>query len=256
VASTGQPRREVSEGGKLEALRVEDLGVRFGGLWALKGLSFTLNEGEILGVMGPNGAGKTTLINIISGLIKPTTGTVYLHGNELTGHSPHQICRLGLARTFQIVRPFANLSVFENVLVPALECRKSGGRTEDTASTVERCIEVAGLSQKKHEVASGLNEREKRRLELARVLATGPKVLLLDEIAAGSAPDEAQDIVNTVKELNDKQGVSICMVEHVMRVLMNVSDRVLVLDQGEKLAEGTPTDVANDERVIKVYLGS
>ncbi len=240
----------------MEILRVEGLGAKFGGLWALKNLSFSLNEGEILGIIGPNGAGKTTLINIISGAIRPTTGRVYLQGNDLARRKPHQICRLGLARTFQIVKPFANLSVHDNVLIPALERHDSGADKPDPATIVERCVKAVGLAEKEHEVASALNEREKRRLELARALATGPKVLLLDEIAAGCAPDEAQGIVETVKALRDEQGVSICMVEHVMKVLMNASDRVLVLDQGEAIAEGTPAEVANNAKVIEVYFGT
>jgi branched-chain amino acid transport system ATP-binding protein len=230
--------------------------MKFGGLWALKSISFSLKSEEILGVIGSNGAGKSTLINVVSGLIKPTSGRVFLAEKEITGRRPHEVSKLGVARTFQIVRPFMNLTVFDNIMVAALH--NSSGTTAfgETESITADCMKFVGLAQKRDQIASSLNEVEKRRLELARALATKPKILLLDEIAAGSSPEDTKDTVRIIRELRDSWDLSICMVEHVMKVIMNVSDRVIVLDQGEVIAEGTPGAVAKDLKVIEAYLGS
>ncbi|MEM2841640.1 MAG: ABC transporter ATP-binding protein [Candidatus Bathyarchaeia archaeon] len=232
-------------------LEVRGITKKFVGLEALKDVSFSVEKGEILGLIGPNGAGKTTLFNVISGLYTPDHGSIIFEGEDITGLRPNEICKRGICRTFQIVKPFTKMSVLRNVAVGAL-LRNS--RPAEAMKEAERLLSITGLFSKKDVPAGSLTLAERKRLELTRALATKPKMLLLDEVAAGLNPAEIDDIISLLRQIRG-DGVTLLVVEHVMKAIMSVSDRVVVLSHGEKIAEGTPSEVSKDERVISAYLG-
>ncbi len=235
-------------------LRGESITKKFGGLLVLNGVSFEVNKGEIVGLIGPNGAGKTTLFNIISGVFPPTSGKIIFEGKDITGLKSHQICKLGIARTFQLVRPFSNMSVLENVLSGALFGRDG---TVDLEKARERALSVldfVGL-RKMDVLAKNLTLHEKKLLEIARALATNPKVLLIDEVMAGLNAIEIQDTMKLIRRIRDELGVTIIWIEHVMRAVMGLAERVIVLAYGRVIADGKPEEVANNPAVIDAYLG-
>jgi branched-chain amino acid transport system ATP-binding protein len=237
--------------GAAPLLEVRGLGKRFGGLQAVRDLSFDMARGEVLGLIGPNGAGKTTVFNLVSGFLAPDGGDVRFDGRSLVGLKPHAVCRLGLARTFQIVRPFPHLSVLENVRIGALARRP---RMAEALGRAQAVIDQVGLGAKAGHPAAGLTLAERKRLELARALATEPTLLLLDEVMAGLNPTEIEAIVALVRRIG-ASGISILLIEHNMRAVMSLSDRIVVLSFGEKIVEGPPAAIANHPRVIEAYLG-
>ena len=234
----------------LQVLGVSKL---FGGLQALQKVTFDLPEGEILGLIGPNGAGKTTLFNVINGVYTPEEGKVLFLGKDITGRKPYDLAKMGMARTHQIVRPLAELSVRENVMVGACY-GPHGYDLKSAAKVADEVLEFVGLADRAEQLAGSLNVAQKKRLELARALAARPKLLLLDEVLAGLNPSEIGEMVETIKAIRE-QGVTILMIEHVMKAIMSVSDRIIVLDFGKLIAEGTPEEIANNERVQQAYLG-
>ena len=234
-------------------LEVENLSKKFGGLQALTDVTFSLEEGLILGLIGPNGAGKTTLFNIIDGVHKPDRGRVTFRGRSITGLKPYHVARLGLARTHQIVRPLNELTVRENVMVGACFGREdhSLASADSIASEV---LSLVGLDARADQLASSLNVAQKKRLEMARALAARPYLLLLDEVLAGLNSSEVTAMVETIRQVRS-QGISIIMIEHVMHATMSVSDRVLVLDYGQLSAAGSPQEITSNPQVIEAYLG-
>lgn len=233
-------------------LELDSITKRFGGLTALDRVNLKVEEGEILGVIGPNGAGKSTLLNIIAGGYRPNAGNVSFKGKIITGFSPDRVCKLGIARTFQIPRPFARMSVFENVLVAATFGRVDG-RTNPTGLTKE-VLDFVSFPLPIETLASSLNTAQLRRLDLARALASQPQLLLLDESAAGLTPNELTDLQNLVLRIR-QQGTTVLIVEHLMRLIMQLCDRIMVLQFGVKIAEGTPDQITRDETVANAYLG-
>jgi branched-chain amino acid transport system ATP-binding protein len=233
------------------ALRLDNLCRAFGGLQAVDGVTLEVRPGERRALIGPNGAGKTTVFNLLSGFLAPDAGEVRLDGRALAGLKPHAVCQLGLVRTFQIVRPFPHLSVLDNVRVGALARRPQMAGARERARAV---IEQVGLGAKAGHPAAGLTLSERKRLELARALATEPTLLLLDEVMAGLNPTEIEAIVGLVRSIN-ASGISILLIEHNMRAVMTLSGRIVVLSFGEKIVEGPPAAVANHPRVIEAYLG-
>lgn len=237
-------------------LQARGITKRFGGVLALDRIDFSIHQGEVVGVIGPNGAGKTTLFNVICG-IKPSAGRVLFRGDEITGLPPHRICRRGIARTFQLTRPFAELSVRDNVAAAVLF-----GRNQEKVSglgaarhAADLILDAVKLEHRKQTVARDLLFSERRRLEVARALATGPELLLLDEVMAGLSVGEAREMVALLVTLKRELELTLVVIEHVMKVVMTMCDRIIVLNHGSKLAEGVPADVARHQAVIDAYLG-
>ena len=235
-------------------LEVEQLSKRFGGLKAISDLSFGIAAGEFVGNIGPNGAGKSTLLNLITGFHKPTSGTVRFEGREIQGMQPFAVCRLGIARTFQVVRPFAEMSVEDNVMTGAL-FSAPGVTLQKARERIRTPLELTGLWAKRHVLGGELPIGEKKRLELARSLAVGAKLLLLDEVVGGLTKPEIQEIIGVLRRIH-ASGVTIVMIEHIVEAIMALSQRVIVLNFGEKLFEGTPAEVMQHPAVIESYLGS
>ena len=232
-------------------LNVDNVSKSFGGLRAVREVGFDLHGGEILGVIGPNGAGKTTLFNIIAGAIPADSGSVTLDGQRTEAMRPHEIAKLGLVRTFQVVKPFSGLTVHENVLVGAFLKRQDPGEAEAQAREM---MHITGLAPFADRPAQGLTLAIRKRLELARALATDPKVLLLDEVLAGLTPTEGAEMIEVVRSIRDG-GISVLIIEHVMAAIMALSDRIAVIHHGEMLAIGVPAEIVKDPRVVEAYLG-
>jgi len=235
-----------------QILKVEGVTKIFGGIRALYRVGLHVGEKEILGLIGPNGSGKTTLINVITGVYKPSEGEVLYNGENLVGLSPHQIAEKGIVRTFQLTRPFGNLSAIDNVIVGSL--LKSNDTREAREKSIET-LEMVGLGDHLHVLSKDLTTGNRKRLELARALTMEPSLMLLDESLAGLTSAEMRENLALLKRIRSERGISMIVVEHVVKAVMDVSDRIVVLDAGEKIAEGDPQSIANNEKVIEVYLG-
>ncbi len=232
-------------------LEVRGVSRFFGGLAAVMDVSFTVNKGEIVALIGPNGAGKTTLFNVINGFYKPSQGEIFFKGKRISGMKPHQICRLGIARTFQVVKPLQRMTVLDNVIASAFLRTKSRSEAEKKALEILKFTE---LYDDRDMISKGLPLGKRKRLEIARALATEPELLLLDESFAGLNPTELNKSIEIVKKIRES-GITILIIEHHMKVIMSISDRIVVLNYGEKIAEGTPEEIANNPLVIEAYLG-
>ncbi|NFV13026.1 ABC transporter ATP-binding protein [Clostridium sp. FAM 1755] len=239
----------------MNILEVKDLNINFGGITAIDNLNFSVNEGEILGVIGPNGAGKTTLYNAITGIYRPSKGDIFLNNKKITGTKPYKISRLGIARTFQNIRLFNSLTVLENILVGRVSELKKLVKLNPYMEEIFDILKVVGLEKVINNIASDLPYGQQRKVEIARALAISPKVLLLDEPAAGMNNYEKRDLKNLINILREDFNITVLIIEHDMGVIMDLCDRILVLDYGKKIAEGSPEEISNDDNVIKAYMG-
>jgi len=235
----------------MSLLQIQNVSKRFGGLAALTDVSYSVNQGEILGLIGPNGAGKTTLFNVVNGFYPPSTGEVLFKGERISNLKPHQICRLGIGRTFQVVKPLQRMTVLDNVIASAFLRAKNKAEAEEIA---HETLEFTGLYEDRYLISKGLPLGKRKRLEITRALATKPEMLLMDESFAGLNPTEINDQINIIRQIREK-GITLMVIEHHMRVIMSISDRIVVLNYGEKIAEGTPSEIGKNRLVIEAYLG-
>jgi branched-chain amino acid transport system ATP-binding protein len=236
-------------------LEVEGLSKNFGGLRAISSVSFRVEEGEVVGVIGPNGAGKTTLFALLSGFLPPTSGSLSLAGRSLLGLRPDQRCHLGIARTFQVVRPFPEMTVLDNVRAGAVFNRPERRSRAEVRQQALEILEMTGLASLAQKYPPSLSLPQRKRLEVARAVATRPRLLLLDEVLAGLNPREVEGAIPFVRELNTRLGLTILMIEHNLRAIMGLSQRIMVLNFGQLIFNGTPQEAVQDENVIKAYLG-
>lgn len=235
----------------MSMLTVSNLTRYFGGLAAVVDLSFTMEEGEVVGLIGPNGAGKTTVFNMLSGFFPPSSGEIIYQGHKINGLKPHQVCHLGLTRTFQVVQPFPNMTVLENTMIGAYVRHHN---TADARQKALETLERVGLREKADVLGRDLTLLELKRLEIGKALASEPNLLLLDEAAAGLKDTEIEDILTLVRQLN-QEGMTLLIVEHLMKVIMNLSHRIIVLDFGKMIAQGTPQEISHHPAVLEAYLG-
>ena len=235
----------------MSLLSVKRISMFFGGLAAISDVSFELRKGEILGLIGPNGAGKTTIFNVVNGFYKPTKGEVFFNDRKISGLRPHQICKSGVARTFQVVKPLQRMSVLDNVIASAFLRVKGRAQAEEIAMET---IEFTGLARDRDMISKGLPLGKRKKLEIARALATQPELLLLDESFAGLNPHELDESIEIIRRIKAK-GITIMIIEHHMKVIMSISERIVVLNYGEKIAEGTSREIAHNPLVVEAYLG-
>ena len=235
----------------MSLLEIRDVSKRFGGLTALVDVSYSLHKGEILGLIGPNGAGKTTLFNVVNGFYPPTKGEVFFKGEKVSHLKPHQICKLGVGRTFQVVRPLRRMTALDNVIASAFLRAKDKSEAEGIALETLR---FTGLYEDRNVLSKGLPLGKRKKLEITRALATRPEMLLLDESFAGLNPSEQNELIDIIRQIRAK-GMTIMVIEHHMKVIMSLSDRIVVLNYGQKIAEGTPKEISSNPLVIEAYLG-